>query len=317
MNLAQPILVGLGLVMPLSAAAQVDIRTAGTDAVGSASAANAHDNAALTSNPASIGLERRYAITANGGFWNGRDWRAAISAVDGMTTEGVALGVAYQRWPTSSELTVGELPGWISEDQELSRLRRYDNVTIGVAVPFAENRFSVGLNGSVVFVGHSVLGTATTGDVDVGLAGRPTEKWSVGVAARNVLPQFFETDERLGLVAGTRYAWDKNTSVAVDVDVPLLKVDGLPVAIRGGAEWGDDIRHFGIGYRFEGPDEEHWLTLGAGLWSDPETSGNGASRAGVSYAAQFPLHTTPEDVQWGWAIVHTLTITLEPNMDRE
>lgn len=317
MNLAQPSLVVLGLAISLPAAAQVDIRTAAADATGSASAAHAHDNAALTSNPAAIGLARRYAISASGGFWNGTDWRGGVSAVDGMTTEGVALGVGYQRWQTRSELSAGELPGWLAEGDELSKQRRYDALTIGVAVPVADNRFSVGLNGSVLFVGHAVLGNATTGDVDVGIAGRPTEEWSVGLAVRNVLPQFFETDERIGLLAGTRYAWDPHTSVSLDVDVPMLKVDGLPVSIRGGAEWGDAVRHFGLGYRFEGPTSEHWMTLGAGLWSDPETSQDSSSRAGVNYALQIPLHGLDDDLKRGWAIVHTLSITIEPNMGDE
>lgn len=306
-----PPLLSLLVATPALATGPIDVRTAQATAAGSAAAAHADDNTALSVNPAAMGLSRRYALGGAGSFWDGRDWRFAVHAVDSQTNPGVAIGLSYQRWRTTGALSDDELPGWIVAGDDIPSYRRFDVITAGMAVPLADNRFSIGVNGSVVIMQHAVLGSVTSGDLDVGLAGRPTEKWGVGVALRNALPQFVVTDEPLALVAGTRYAWKPHTAVALDVDVPLTAVDGVPVSIRGGAEWGDDIRHLGLGYRFEGPDEEHWITVGAGLWNDPQDSDTN-TRAGIHYAAEIPLHALNADQKRGYAITHTLSFTIQP-----
>lgn len=317
MTLAQPALMFLCLAAALPALAQQDQATSQQLAMGGTGAAHAHDNGALTVNPAAIGLASRYRMDVIGGFWDGRDFRAGVVAVDGVTNKGVALGVGYQYYRSTSPLETDELPGFITAGEALPNRRLFNAVTLGLALPIAENRFSIGLGGQLMIVNHAVLGTKTSGDLDVGLAGRPTEAWSIGVSVRNVLPQFVVTDESIGLTAGTRYAWNEWTSVALDVDVPFTAVEGLPLSIRGGAEVGQDLRHLGIGYRYEGPTQEHWLSLGGGLWSDPNSDQEGGNLAGLHYAMQIPFHDKGDALDQLLGVRHTLTISIMPKPNRK
>jgi hypothetical protein len=316
---AQPVLWALGLFAAAPALAQDAVHTAPGDMTGRAGAAHAHDNLAITANPAALGLSRRYALGAQGGFWNGRDFRFGANAVDSLTNPGIALGLAYERSYITSDLPDDEQPGWIVSGDDPPSRRRFDHITAAFALPLLDNRLSFGVSGTLLLMNHAVLGTRTSGDVEAGIAGRPAERWSLGLAVRNILPRMLVTDTGVGLVAGTRYAWDEHTALALDVDVPLTKVDeGLPMSVRLGGEWGDTTKHFGAGYRFEGPTGQHWVSVGAGLWSDPATSPDGGSKAGFVYAAQVPLHDlSGTGVGRLAAIQHTLSLIVQPQVDRD
>jgi len=315
MTLAQPAL-ALLLLAGAPALAQDDVATGPVLATGGAAAAHAHDNGALTVNPAAIGLAERYAMVGSGSFWDGRDWRAGVVAVDNMTTEGFAMGVAYQHWRAQHDLSLDEFPGWTTSGDELPTKRTFHNITVGAALPMADDRFSIGVSGTLLFIDHAILGTKTSGDLEAGIAGRPTEKWSLGLGVRNILPRFFVTDQSIGIVAGTRYAWNDLTSVLLDVDVPLTAVDGLPFSVRTGAEFGQDLRHVGVGYRFEGPTSEHWASAGAGMWSDTAPDSPGGNLAGLHYAVQVPLHGMGSTKNQLLGIRHTLTLSIQPKKPR-
>lgn len=316
MHAAQPILLILAVLAASPAWAQSAVNTAGGDFTGRAGAAHGDDNIAITTNPAALGLSQRYALGITGGFWNGRDFRFGANAVDSMTNPTVGLGLAYERSYRSSDLPIDELPGWIPAGTEPPSQRRFDNITAAFALPLLDNRLSFGVSGQLLFMNHAVLGVETSGDVEAGIAGRPHERWSLGLAARNILPAFNPTDETLGLVAGTRYAWSPRTALALDVDVPLGKTEGLPLSVRAGAEWGESTTHVGMGYRFEGPTGEHWISAGGGLWNDPETSPDGGSQAGLQYALQIPLHAL-EGQNRLYAMQHTLSVVIQPKLDEE
>lgn len=312
MTPAQPALF-FALLIGTPALAQQDIETGPVQTLGGAGAAHAHDNGALSVNPAAIGLAERYGLSLVGGFWDGRDWRAGLVAVDNLTTDGVAMGVGYQHFVTQRALTLEELPGWTSENGDSGSTRIFDSVTVGLAAPLFEDRLSFGVSGQLQFVSHPILGRATSGDVEAGVAGRPTEEWAVGVAVRNILPRFFVTDQSIGLVAGTRYAWNDHTSVAVDVDVPFVgEAEGLPLSIGGGGEWGDDNRQIGIGYRYVGPSAEHWLNAGFGIYNDTAQDSEGGNMAGLHYALRVPLHPLKDQTNRLYALQHTLTLTIAP-----
>jgi hypothetical protein len=294
-------------------AASPELLTGQGAATGGAVGAHAHDNSALAVNPAALGLFARYTFTGQGGLVDGRDYRLGITAVDGQTTPGLVFGLSYHRWRTTGALTVDELPGWVVAGEGPPDKRRYDQFTLGVAFPAFEGRLAAGLQGQLTYVDHQVLGRQFTGDLTAGLAARPTREWSVALAARNLLPRFFATDPVPSGLAATRYAWSDNTAVAVDVEVPISVPEGaFPVALRAGAEWGDVSRELNAGWRLEGPLREHWVSVGAGLWSDPETSPDQESRAGFHYAAQVPLHDLGGVGKNLLGIVHTITLTVEP-----
>ncbi|TVQ87414.1 MAG: hypothetical protein EA397_19050 [Deltaproteobacteria bacterium] len=284
-------------------------------ATGSAAAAHADDNTALTVNPAAIALKPRYGISLVGGFFDGTDVRFGGTAIDGVTTKGIAMGLGYQRSYLSMPLVVEELPGWGEVGQDPPSARRFDTFNLGFAVPLIEERLSVGLGGGLVLIGHPILGRAVTGNLTAGVAGRPAERWAVGLAGRNLLPIFFATDPGASVVLGNRYAWTENRALSLDVEVPLTARDGgqLPLIARAGAEWGDDSKVLGCGYRFVGPLNQHWLTLGAGMISDSSTDGRSTgTRGGLHYVAELPLAGLSDDKAWLPAVRHTLTITIMP-----
>ncbi len=163
----------LGVALPASAATPYGVEGAGAIATGGAAVANADDNTALSVNPAVIGLSDRYAVDLIGGFFDGRDVRFGGSAVDATTTQGLALGVAYQRSYLSIPLTVDELPGWGAVGAEPATARRFDTLTLGVSIPVIEDRLAFGAGGTAVFISHPVLEAPITGNLTVGAAGRP------------------------------------------------------------------------------------------------------------------------------------------------
>ncbi len=300
------------LLVGAPALAQDEIQTGQVIATGGAAAAHGNNNGGLSVNPATVGLTRRYAMDIAGGFWDGRDWRVGVVAVDNLTTKGFAMGVGYQHWRASHELSSEELPGWITTGDDLPSKRSFHNITLAMAIPVVEDRFSIGVSGSLMLIDHAILGSKTSGDLEAGIAGRPTEKWALGLAVRNILPRYFVTDQSIGIVGGTRYAWNDITSVMLDVDVPLTAVDGVPLSVRGGAEFGQDLRQLGIGYRFEGPTEEHWITAGAGMYSDTAPDSPGGNLAGLHYALEVPVHGLGNTKNQLLGIRHTLTLTIMP-----
>jgi hypothetical protein len=305
----------LGVALPASAATPYGVEGAGAIATGGAAVANADDNTALSVNPAVIGLSDRYAVDLIGGFFDGRDVRFGGSAVDATTTQGLALGVAYQRSYLSIPLTVDELPGWGAVGAEPATARRFDTLTLGVSIPVIEDRLAFGAGGTAVFISHPVLEAPITGNLTVGAAGRPAERWTVALAGRNLLPVFFPTDPRASVALGNRYAWNEHTALSLDLELPLDLAGDVPVIGRFGASWGDDLRAFGVGYRWVGPSSEHWVTAGFSIFSqaasDPRVD---RSRGGLRYATEVPLHPLTTGKGRLLAIRHTLTVTIEPDL---
>lgn len=311
------LVVGLGQAGLAHASTPYEIPTGAAIATGGAAAAHADDNTALGVNPAALALTPRYGIALAGGFFDGRDFRFGGTAVDGLTTEGISLGIGYQRSYLSVPLVVEELPGWGEVGQDLPRARRFDTFNLGVGVPLVEDRLAVGLGAGVVLIGHPILGRAITGNLTAGLAGRPTERWAVGLAGRNLLPVFFPTDPTASVVLGNRYAWTENRALSLDLEVPFAAVGqvSMPVIARAGAEWGDEQKVLGAGYRYVGPLQQHWLTLGVGMISDSSTEARSTgTRGGLHYAAELPLAGHDRDKSWFAVIRHTLTITIMPEL---
>lgn len=305
--------VALALPAPSQAVTPYEILSGPAMATGGAAAAHADSNSALTVNPAALGLKPRYGIDAFGGFFDGRDGRFGGTAVDGLTTEGIALGLGYQRSYLSVPLQESELPGWGLADQDLPRGRRFDTFALGLAVPLVDEVLSFGLGGTIVMIGHPNLGQTFTGNATVGFAARPAEKWAVGLAGRNLLPVFFPTDPGASLVLGNRYAWTENQAISLDLELPFDLQGPVPLIGRAGAEWGDEARVLGVGYRFVGPSSEHWVTLGAGMISDSSTDGRSTgTRGGLHYTAELPLHPMGDTKSQFLAVRHTLTISIMP-----
>jgi hypothetical protein len=306
-----------GLGTPAVAGTPYEIASGPAMATGGAAAAHAHDNTALTMNPAAMALTPRYAITANGGFFDRRDGRFGGTAVDGLTTGGFALGLGYQRSYLSVPLVTSELPGWGQVGEEPHRSRRFDTFALGFGVPLIKEKLSLGASGTLVVIGHPIRGNVFTGNATAGFAARPSRRWAVGVAGRNLIPIAFPTDPSASVVLGNRVAWTENRSIMLDVEVPISLEGEIPVIGRTGAEWGDESKVFGVGYRFVGPLQQHWVTAGFGLISDSSTSDRpSGTRGTLHYAIEIPAHPMDEGKGRIGAMRHTLTISILPDIDR-
>ena len=182
--------------------------------------------------------------------------------------------------------------------QRFARRKRYDNLTLAIAYPLLEKRLSFGINGTLAAYKHDIQGKGVTGNLDFGISSRPIEMFSFGVVGRNLLPVSGCTKTRTqtqpcipdfdsGILIGTYLGTPEFGAFALDVDIHLTGPDeGPPVSIRTGFQ--KNISKFAMqtGYRWEGPQKDHWLTLGFGM-NEKNTY--------VGYSMGIPLHPKPWD----------------------
>ena len=168
---------------------QEEVIHAQVQAMGQAGSVNPGDNSTITLNPAAISLNERYDYQAHFSISEGPDYSFASSVVDTKTAP-FAMGMAYQRVNYDPILQTRELPGWIITGEEFNKRKRYDNISLAIAYPFADRRFSIGASGTVAIYNHDIQGKGVTGNMDVGIVGRPVQAWSIGVSGRNLIPTY-------------------------------------------------------------------------------------------------------------------------------
>ena len=281
----------------MSANAQDVVRFGSVDGMGGAGSANPTDNSGITLNPATIALESRYEIQGHVSLTKGPDTSIAASITDSKTAP-VALGLVYQRIRYTGGNDSREWPGWVNTDEEFARRKRYDAVTLAIAYPLLDRKLSFGLNGSLGKYKHDIQGKGITGNLDFGISAQPIEGWSLGVAGRNLLPvsgcKVTGTQTRpcipdydMGVIIGT-YLGDQDIgSFSLDVDIHITRPKGgPPVSVRTGFEKTISKFFVDLGYRWEGPTQEHWLTTGIGMIQQ---------NTGLQYTIGIPLHPKPWD----------------------
>jgi hypothetical protein len=248
--------------------------------MGWAGIANPESNSAPTVNPGLLGLSERYHF--GGQFAYGPHPQAgwAVTAVDSRTIKSLAIGVTYNRSVDDPELAVEELPGWIPIGTPISNRRVFHDVTLAAAVPLLDRRISFGVNGTVSIFDHDRLGNGLTGNLDTGLGIRPVDFFTLGLAGRNLLPIAAQTDRPATLSYGLRLGTAELGGIEVNMDQILEDTDGAPWELAAGLEKAAEAVQVRGGWRYDGPESRHWLTLGLGA---------GSSSGSLGYSIALPL----------------------------
>ena len=224
-----------------------DIVTFGhVEAMGQAGSANATDNSAITMNPATMALAQRYEIQGHLWITKGPDTSFAVGVTDSKTSL-VALGLVYQRMRFEGGDDSREWPGWVTSGSDYAQRKRFDTVTLAAAVPVLDRRLAFGINGTLAGYNHDVQGKGVTGNIDVGITGRPVDFFNIGIVGRNLLPVSgcnntqdarpcipdFDSGLMIGMYLGTQ----DFGSLGLDIDVHLTSDnEGPPVSVRTGLQ---------------------------------------------------------------------------------
>lgn len=272
------------MLLWITAALALDqVEGADTAAAGSAAVANPFSNAAITANPAALGLAERYTFSGAFGYGErGLHWN--FGTVDAKTTA-VGFGLVYSGDRYTPALTVDELPGWQVPGQEISNRKRYHDLAAGLAIPFADRRFAFGIGGALSFYQHDRQGKGTSGNLTAGIAARPDDRFSFGVTGRNLLP-VDAPGRDLELLGGFWLGDERVASFAAEGGVQL---DGrTPLLLAAGGEvWAGTSAVVRAGWRLE--DARHHATIGAGA---------GTPDASLDVALQLPLDALAKPVDW-------------------
>jgi hypothetical protein len=292
-----------GLFAGTARAADVD--AANVFARGGTANAAWDDNAALTSNPGVLGLAVRYDFAGLFQYGPQGDLEWGASIADSRTTPRVAFGIAYVGGITTPPLATADLPGWKLGGEVLDPERRDHQVNVGLAVPLLDHRLSVGVGGEVLFFDREIGGSGTTGNLDLGLGGRPLPWLGLGLAARDLVPTTDGAVRPLTLAAGA-LAIEEFGSAAFDVDyTPEYGAVDWAAGLEGTVSYGTGrvgfrdseltgARHFtwGIGFAGDGASLDYGMAVPVG----ERLPGDGlAHLISLSFAAPDLDRARPDD----------------------
>lgn len=275
---------------------------ANTLAMGGTAAANADDNAAITANPGVLGLEKRYDL--QGVFsvnWPSVGW--GLSLLDAETNKSISVGAVWRRSIADPPLTDADLPGWVQSGTTPSNVRETHDITLALASPFFERRLAFGLSGNVSIVRHERLGTYATGNMDVGAGAKPVPWLTIGLVGRNLLPIVRQSERPASVMLGLRVADAEIGAIATELDVKTEKITGSRFTVGAGAEKNLGIGRFRAGWRYEGPVDRHFATVGLGAQNE---------FGRVEYGVAVPLNRF-EVVQ----MIHRLSLTIRIRLPKE
>ncbi len=252
---------------------------ANTEAMGRAAVANWDDNSAISINPGALGLAERYTLMAQLQVGPGLDLAFGASAVDSKTTPQVALGVGYRGTIADPPLTADDMPGWFAPGDPIANRKRSHEVSLALAVPVLDRKLSFGLGGAVIARNDDRGGQVITGTLDAGFAWRIDERWSVGLAGRNLIPTLAKVPPA-GVTAGLYFREEHVGAWALDIDWQATGDPRFPLSFRAGGEVRTSAVRTRLGYRFEGADLMSWIVPGLGVENDV---------GGIEYALSIPV----------------------------
>jgi hypothetical protein len=230
---------------------------AGLLAMGSAGAADATSNSAIAINPGLIGLHTRYDFEGFFHYGPGGGLHWGGSAMDSQTAKGVAFGLVYSGDSAQPAPATPDLPGWKIVDTVLDNKKRYHDITTAIAVPFARQRISIGLNGTVALYDHDLGGRGSSGNMDAGLGVKPVRWLTLGVVGRNLLPIPYERP--LGLKSGVRIEEMKVGALEVDFDWNKYeRRTELSSSMGGELVTGTTVFRLGGRYHSDDPSTVSW-----------------------------------------------------------
>lgn len=292
------------LVAPVAQAE--DLASAEMAGMGGAGVAAVQDNASTQINPAALAFVSRYDFQLMFVGGPNGDLRWSGAAVDGRTSDRIAFGLAYNGGILNTPFLPSELPGWAPADEELVNNRQLHDITFGLGVPFLKRRLSVGINGTLSITEGKYVGNGVTGNIDLAIAARPVDEFSVGFVASDVLPVENQAGTPARLALGLRGGKDDLFLGAVDVGVRVEDVVASPWWVKAGLQGTIRFVKLRAGWDWDGERGIHRVGWGLGLFT---TIGS------LDYAMQVPVVTRNFDIA---SLTHTLTLTIVTRLgDRE
>jgi hypothetical protein len=270
---------------------------AGANVVGAGGASTAliGDNSAVTGSPAMLALTERYDGLGLGTLGPVGALSAGLSAVDSRTNT-LALGLAYRRGQISLPLTEDDLPGWVVPGEEPTNREFSDDLTLALAVPLADRKVSIGLNGTMLWWKRERRGRGFTGNLDLGLAIAPAELFTVALNGRNLLTMVKDEDLPLAGVLGVRVGDREALQGLIDVSLQA----GSGASLSFGLDGSTGPATYRVGYAWDGLSQQHRATWGLGVINEA---------GGFEYAMQVPVTGNPH----GFAgVVHAISVRITP-----
>lgn len=271
----------------------------GQAAQGGTIVAHPRMNASVTSSPGAIGLTDRYDVEILG-IGGGPGWRWGASAVDTRTSKLIAFGIVYNGGITRPPFLNDELPGWQFTGDEIVNRKQKHEITAGLSFVLLKRRLGLGLNGTLAILDTNFQGDRITGNLDLGIAGRPIDYLSIGFAARDILPVADQVDTPATLAFGVRGGVEEMITASFDVEARLEHVVSSPWTLRGGVEGSiEEVVRLRAGWDWNADTGIHGVGVGIGLYS---------FKAGaIDYGVRIPVNQ-PDlvfvDAQ------HTLSLTI-------
>lgn len=247
-------------------------------AMGGAATAHPADNAGITSNPGILGLTERYDLQGHLTIGPDDHLEFGVSALDARTST-VALGLSWRRTLDEPPLTTEDLPGWVVPGRPIPNVKRGHEVSAAVAVPIEDRRYSFGVGGTLRTGVDDRGGHHLAGNLHVG-AGARVERWTFGLAGRNLLPLPDQEALPSSIAAGVFFREEALASWALEVGANL---DEDPFFVGTGVELLTGSFRPRLGYRYE--SRAHWLTGGFGIENEI-----GALEYGLGLPLTGPLH---------------------------
>jgi hypothetical protein len=206
-----------------------------------------------------MSLSADYEGYAFGETSQGGAWRWGVAALDSFTSKAIALGVSYSGESYEPPLTKADLPGWSAAGQDISNVKRHNDLTFALSTPFAQRRLSIGANLDWSIFDHDRQGQGAEVDLGAGMGWRASQHTLVGVAVKNMIPGEATLNRRFGVGGGVGHRTEF-FDAATDVEwVPETNAVATRFGLAGGSEnarlhtgwsisdWGANASHISTG----------------------------------------------------------------------
>jgi hypothetical protein len=273
---------------------------------GGAAVADPIDLSSVRANPSAFALQPRYDLGVLGRFGPGPDARWGAVVVDAKTNDVLAFAFRYAGNVTRPAFLDAELPPFAITGDDLENRKQEHDFLVAVAVRGLDDRLSFGVAGDVLWYKKDWGGEGVTGNLSLGGAAKPHPNLTVGLSARDLIPQAVTPDRPTLLTLGVRGGLD-------DLDLGIVGAgeltwrpvegDGVPLQARLGVQGLIRVVGLRAGWWYDGftaaPDGggTHHATWGFGLYS---ASGS------LDYAMDIPATSALQPNQ----ILHGLSLTL-------
>lgn len=267
--------------------------------MGGAAVADPRDNSNTTVNPALLGLIERYDFAGFfvGGPSNELGWH--VSAIDGRTSKRLGFGVAYNGGLLSRPFATGDLPGWITQDEELLDRSQTHDITLGIAVPVLDRKLSFGINGTVSIWDNPFKGNGVTGNLDLGFAARPIEQLTIGLVGSSILPIDGQAGDPASIGFALRGGVEDMIVGTAQLEARVEDFDDGIFRVRAGLEGTAKLVHLRAGWDWSQITDQHRVSVGLGVFT---------SKIGtLDYGIQIPIVLQDFDAQ---SMTHTVSLTL-------